>query len=498
MRRLAGLVVAGLLAAACSADDGATSTAGPGGSVATTAPATTSARRQRWWDGVARRRLGRPGVRPAGTAQAGASGGTSDGSPRHPCPASAVLRPPCHRVASATWPRLCCAAATATASCSRCGPRRAPRPAGARSTTSSRTLRSASGKTGGRRRPRPDRRRGPVLDAAAHRWPPTADREAEHRQGGAADGAAAALPARAPFRATAASSGSRCAATWRPSSPIGSTQRPVCCVLASGGGGRGDHARARPPPRPRRPRPRHGPPGTRSIRATPATAPRSCTGRSSPTSSRRCSTAGRPPSSTIDDRAELAQHPVRVALQPVDELEGLALRRRPPAAPCSARRARDALVEGLALALAPRSAPASSSMSIVDRSWLVWACSAASLASAKPATSSTWSGSSASNRSSALGPVVGERLLGEEVRVARGHDPLDGEQPGVAVVGVEAVALPRVVAEHHGGPQRADPVGDLPALPQPGLELAVGPAEEHALAGGAEGRRRPLAARPGG
>ena len=63
-----------------------------------------------------------------------------------------------------------------------------------------------------------------------------------------------------------------------------------------------------------------------------------------------------------------------------------------------------------------------------------------------------------------VGPVVGEPLLGEEVRVAGGDDAVAGEQAGVAVVGVEPVALPRVVAEHDVGLQPADPVRDLPPL----------------------------------
>ncbi len=54
------------------------------------------------------------------------------------------------------------------------------------------------------------------------------------------------------------------------------------------------------------------------------------------------------------------------------------------------------------------------------------------------------------------GPVRGEALLGEEVRVAGGDDALAGQETGVAVVGVEPVALPRVVAEHHLGPQLAE------------------------------------------
>ena len=97
-----------------------------------------------------------------------------------------------------------------------------------------------------------------------------------------------------------------------------------------------------------------------------------------------------------------------------------------------------------------------------------------------------------------LWAVVGERLLGEEVGVPRGHDTFDGEEAGVAVVGVQAVALPGVVAEHDRGLELADPVRDLPALAHAGVELAVRPAEEHALPGGAERARPRRAARPGG
>ena len=64
-----------------------------------------------------------------------------------------------------------------------------------------------------------------------------------------------------------------------------------------------------------------------------------------------------------------------------------------------------------------------------------------------PVTSSTWSGASASHSSSASGRWWAQAVLGEEVRVAGGDDGVAHEEPGGAVVGVQPVALPRVVAE---------------------------------------------------
>ena len=55
------------------------------------------------------------------------------------------------------------------------------------------------------------------------------------------------------------------------------------------------------------------------------------------------------------------------------------------------------------------------------------------------------------------------------------------------MVGVEPVALPRVVAEQDVGTQPPDPAGDLGLGLPVGDQLAVDPAEEHHLAGGAEG-----------
>ena len=63
---------------------------------------------------------------------------------------------------------------------------------------------------------------------------------------------------------------------------------------------------------------------------------------------------------------------------------------------------------------------------------------------------------SASNSNSAVGRCGGQAVLAEEVRVARRDDAVARQQAGVAVVGMQPVALPRIVAEHDLGAQLAD------------------------------------------
>ena len=53
---------------------------------------------------------------------------------------------------------------------------------------------------------------------------------------------------------------------------------------------------------------------------------------------------------------------------------------------------------------------------------------------------------------------------------------------GMAVVGVEPIPLPRVVSEHHGGPDVADDLGDLVADGEIAAEFAVDVPEELAEA----------------
>ena len=98
-------------------------------------------------------------------------------------------------------------------------------------------------------------------------------------------------------------------------------------------------------------------------------------------------------------------------------------------------------------------------MPMVDVNWLRWLEQGGHLGSANPVTSSAWSGSSASKSRSVEGRWWVEALVGEEVRVAGGDDAVDGEPAGGAVVGVEAVALPRVVAEHDVGAELTDHAG---------------------------------------
>ncbi len=81
-----------------------------------------------------------------------------------------------------------------------------------------------------------------------------------------------------------------------------------------------------------------------------------------------------------------------------------------------------------------------------------------------------------------LGPMVGDSVLWEEVRVAGGHDALAGEQAGVAMIGMQPISLPRVVAEHHVGPELSDRERHVTACHKIAIEFAVDVLEEHDLA----------------
>ena len=84
--------------------------------------------------------------------------------------------------------------------------------------------------------------------------------------------------------------------------------------------------------------------------------------------------------------------------------------------------------------------------------------------------------------------VRGEVVLGEEVGVARGDDGVADQPAGVAVIGMEPVALPRVVAEHDLRLQLADDSHHLRHGPPVGDELAVDAVEEAHLAGTVAGQ----------
>jgi len=64
------------------------------------------------------------------------------------------------------------------------------------------------------------------------------------------------------------------------------------------------------------------------------------------------------------------------------------------------------------------------------------------------------------------------------VGVPGGDDALHGQEPGVAVVGMQPVALPGIVAEHHVGPGLPDDPAHLGPLLQAAAELAVDTVQE--------------------
>ena len=68
--------------------------------------------------------------------------------------------------------------------------------------------------------------------------------------------------------------------------------------------------------------------------------------------------------------------------------------------------------------------------------------------------------------------------LGEEVRVAGGHQCPDGEEAGMAMIGMQAVTPPRIVAEHDGRPQCPENSGHLSAPVDIVKEFAVDATEE--------------------
>ena len=114
-------------------------------------------------------------------------------------------------------------------------------------------------------------------------------------------------------------------------------------------------------------------------------------------------------------------------------------------------------------------------MPIVERHWLRWHSRASTLASdASASTGSRWSTSSASNSRSRSGRCAGSRWSGKKWGSRAATIPSSDEPAGVAVVGMEPVALPRVVAEHD---VRAGPAGSTShtrgPLGEPAVELAV-------------------------
>ena len=64
-----------------------------------------------------------------------------------------------------------------------------------------------------------------------------------------------------------------------------------------------------------------------------------------------------------------------------------------------------------------------------------------------------------------VGPMRGEPLLGEEVRIARRDDAFDREEARVPVIGMDARGRPRVVTEHEIRTRAPDDGGDRARVP---------------------------------
>ena len=77
-----------------------------------------------------------------------------------------------------------------------------------------------------------------------------------------------------------------------------------------------------------------------------------------------------------------------------------------------------------------------------------------------------------------LRTVRREILVGEEVRVARGDDAVDGQPSRFAMIGMQAVRLPGIVTEHDVGLHLADRGADLGSRSEIVYQLAVDAAQE--------------------
>ena len=126
-------------------------------------------------------------------------------------------------------------------------------------------------------------------------------------------------------------------------------------------------------------------------------------------------------------------------------------------------------------------ASAAEEMPCVLSNWLSWANNARILASTCAASRcSAVIGLLAFEQEQLIGPVMGQPMLWEEVRITRGHHTIGAQEPGGPMIGMQPPALPRVVPQQH---VRAK-LPDHPRHPAPQAdacaELAVGlPQEAH-------------------
>ena len=156
---------------------------------------------------------------------------------------------------------------------------------------------------------------------------------------------------------------------------------------------------------------------------------------------------------------------------------------KPCGSPSSARRSRIRRRKA-------SSSPASAAC-IVDSNWLSWASSAASLRLDERRHVLDVRRGRRPPTGTALGSVVGEPVLGEEVRIARRDDGVAHEPSSVAVVGVQPVPLPRVMPHHDLRPQLTDDARHLARRRPVARQVTVHPIEEADLAG-------PVAGQPAG
>lgn len=75
-------------------------------------------------------------------------------------------------------------------------------------------------------------------------------------------------------------------------------------------------------------------------------------------------------------------------------------------------------------------------------------------------------------------------VMTEVMGIACGDDAIDGQPTGVAMIGMKSVTLPGIVGENNIRFERPDPVRNLIANVERGLEFAVGMAEHDDFASG--------------